>query len=83
MAHIHLTKIRLTHESSLVGPGVKPFGRKAAGPKELWFIFDCKLLTEATKREVLEWIGENWDSLGETVTTSAANQRTVRRGSCG
>jgi hypothetical protein len=29
------------------------------------------------QREVLEWIGENWDALRETFTTVAANQRTV------
>jgi hypothetical protein len=33
-------------------------------------------LNRSTKREVLEWIGENWDALGETFTTITANQRT-------
>jgi hypothetical protein len=31
----------------------------------------------STKREVLEWTGENWDALGETFTTIDAHQRTV------
>jgi hypothetical protein len=34
-------------------------------------------LNRSTIREVLEWIGENWNSLGETFTTIAANQRTM------
>jgi hypothetical protein len=34
-------------------------------------------LNRSIKREVLEWIGENWDTLGETVTTIAANPRIV------
>jgi hypothetical protein len=34
-------------------------------------------LNRATKREVLEWIGANWDDLGEAFTTFAANQRHV------
>jgi hypothetical protein len=34
-------------------------------------------LNRSTKREALEWIGENSDALGETFTTTAANQRTV------
>jgi hypothetical protein len=40
-------------------------------------------LNRSTKREVLEWIRENWDGLGETFTTTAANQRTVSERSCG
>jgi hypothetical protein len=35
------------------------------------------MLKRSTKREVLEWIRENWDTLGETVTTIAANPRTM------
>jgi hypothetical protein len=34
-------------------------------------------LNRSTKREVLEWIGENWDASGATFTTITANQRTV------
>jgi hypothetical protein len=34
-------------------------------------------LNRSTKREVLEWIGEDWDPLSETFTTLAANQRTM------
>jgi hypothetical protein len=34
-------------------------------------------LNRSTKREVLEWIGENWDALNQTFTTIAANQQTV------
>jgi hypothetical protein len=40
-------KIRVTYESRPVGPGVKPFGRKAAGPKEHRLMFDYKLLMHA------------------------------------
>jgi hypothetical protein len=35
------------------------------------------VLNRSTKREILEWTGENWDALGETFTTIAAVQRTV------
>jgi hypothetical protein len=31
----------------------------------------------STKREGFEWIGENWDALGETFMTIAANQQSV------
>jgi hypothetical protein len=31
-------------------------------------------LNRSTKREVREWIQENWDASGETFTTIAANQ---------
>jgi hypothetical protein len=34
-------------------------------------------LNRLTEKEVLEWIGENWDALGETFTTIVANQRAV------
>jgi hypothetical protein len=34
-------------------------------------------LNRSTEREVLEWIGENWDTLGETVTTIAAIPRAM------
>jgi hypothetical protein len=34
-------------------------------------------LNRSSKRKILEWIGENWDTLGETVTTIAANPRTM------
>jgi hypothetical protein len=34
-------------------------------------------LNRLTKKEVLGWIGENWDALGKTFTPIAANQRTV------
>jgi hypothetical protein len=34
-------------------------------------------LNRSTKKEVLEWIGENWDALSETSTIIAANQQTV------
>jgi hypothetical protein len=34
-------------------------------------------LNRSTKRKVLEWIGENWEAMGETFPTIAANQRTV------
>jgi hypothetical protein len=44
MAYIDLVKIRVTYESRPVGPGVKPFGRKAAGPKERRLMLDYKLL---------------------------------------
>jgi hypothetical protein len=33
-----------------------------------------RALNRSTKREAFEWIGENWDALGETFTTIAANQ---------
>jgi hypothetical protein len=36
-----------------------------------------QLLRRSTKREVLEWIGENRSTLGEAFTTIAANQRRV------
>jgi hypothetical protein len=38
---------------------------------------EVHVLNRSTKREVLEWIGENWDALGETFTTIPANQRTM------
>jgi hypothetical protein len=41
-------KIRVTDPSRTVGPGVKPFGRKAAGLKERRFMFDYKLLIHPT-----------------------------------
>jgi hypothetical protein len=34
-------------------------------------------LNRSTKREVLEWIGENWDARSETFTTITVNQRTM------
>jgi hypothetical protein len=48
MADIYLMKIRVTYESHPVGPGAKPFGKKAAGPKERRLMFDYKLLIYAT-----------------------------------
>jgi hypothetical protein len=40
-------------------------------------------LNRSIKREVLEWIGENWDALGETFTIIAANQETMSGSSRG
>jgi hypothetical protein len=34
-------------------------------------------LHRATKRQVFEWIKENWANLGQEFTSIAANQRTV------
>jgi hypothetical protein len=34
-------------------------------------------LRRSTKKEVLEWIVENWPTLGEAITRIAANQRRV------
>jgi hypothetical protein len=48
MAYIELMKIRVTYESRPVGTGVKPFRRKAAGPKEHRPTFNHKLSTHAT-----------------------------------
>jgi hypothetical protein len=48
MAYIYLMKIRVMSESCPVWPGVNPFGRKAAGPKERRLMFDSKLLRHAT-----------------------------------
>jgi hypothetical protein len=48
MAYIDLMKIRVTYESRPVGPGVKSFGRRAAGPKERRLLFDDKLPIHAT-----------------------------------
>jgi hypothetical protein len=36
-------------------------------------------LNRATKKEVLEWIEENWANLGQEFTSIPANQRTVTR----
>jgi hypothetical protein len=40
-------------------------------------------LNRSTKREIFEWIGENWDALGETFIIIAANQPIVSARSCG
>jgi hypothetical protein len=48
MAYIYLMKIRVMSESRPVGPGVKPFGMKAAGRKERRLMLDSKLLIHAT-----------------------------------
>jgi cytochrome c oxidase assembly factor CtaG len=48
MAHIYLMTIRVTYESRPVAPGVKPFGRKAAGPKERRPTLDYKSLIHTT-----------------------------------
>jgi hypothetical protein len=34
-------------------------------------------LNRSTKREVFEWIGENWNALGETFPTITNNQQIV------
>jgi hypothetical protein len=34
-------------------------------------------LRRPTQREVLEWSGENWPTLGEAITAIAANRRRV------
>jgi hypothetical protein len=34
-------------------------------------------LRRSAKREVLEWIGENWPTISEAITTIAANQQRV------
>jgi hypothetical protein len=48
MAYIYLMKIRVTYGPRPAGPGVKPFRRKAARPKERRLMFDYKLLIHAT-----------------------------------
>jgi hypothetical protein len=40
-------------------------------------------LNRSTKREVLDWIGENWERLGQGFTTFATSQPTARVGHCG
>jgi hypothetical protein len=45
--YIYLMKIRVTYESLPVGPGVKPFERRVARPKERRLMFDYKLLIDA------------------------------------
>jgi hypothetical protein len=41
-AYIYLMKIRVTYRKSAAGPGVKPFGRKKAGPRQRHLLFDNK-----------------------------------------
>jgi hypothetical protein len=48
MAYIYLMKIRVMYESRPVGPGVKPFWRKAAGPKDHRLMFEYQLLIHTT-----------------------------------
>jgi hypothetical protein len=48
MAYIYLMKIRVTDESRPIRPGVNPYGRKAAGPKERRLMGDYQFLIHAT-----------------------------------
>jgi hypothetical protein len=48
MAYIYLMKIKVTNESRPTGPAVKPFGRKAAGPKERRLMGDYQFLIHTT-----------------------------------
>jgi hypothetical protein len=43
----------------------------------------ARVLNRSTKKEVLEWIGENLDTLSEPFTTIAVNQRIVNTRSRG
>jgi hypothetical protein len=48
MTYIYLMKIKVAYESRPAGRRVKPFGRKAAGPKERGLMFEDKFLIHAT-----------------------------------